>query len=183
MVDRKIEVSPALIGVGACVALTWVAVLWTIFRKPLSSVPPINIWNVNGGDTSRSLAVPQLMAPPPATAPQQTPAMAAADRSSRSSALATYQLSTSNPSRLATAAGPRFWVAEVRTVGPPGSFAIVSLVANALTQGNVPGYDAIVIPAGGSERIRLAPGQALFGVGNVNNTVVSVNCSEEYPAS
>lgn len=183
--DREIRVTPAVMGVGALVVATWVALLWAIFRRPAAPAlagPAINVWNVLGD----GVKIPAQLGKPaaetgtvltnvgPTTTGDFSPA------TPRPSTLATYSLNTTIPSRLATASGTRFWVVEVRTVGPPGSFAIVSPVANALTQGNVPGYDAVVIPAGGDNRIRLAPGQALFGVGNVNNTIVSVNCSEEY---
>jgi hypothetical protein len=68
----------------------------------------------------------------------------------------------------------------VRTVGPPGAFAIVSpdpteLVTNTNA---VPVGDTLIIPSGAQNEIRLTPRQALYARGNVAGVCISVTYTE-----
>lgn len=79
--------------------------------------------------------------------------------------------------RIATAGDDPYEVV-VRTVGPPGSFAVFSFDANELNTMDLPavapgvtapptGGDVLVLPGGQFQVIRLASKMALFAKGNV----------------
>lgn len=68
----------------------------------------------------------------------------------------------------------------VRTVGPPGAFAIVSPDPTelAINTNAVPIGDTLIIPAGEQNEIRLTPRQALYARGNVPGVCLSVTYTE-----
>lgn len=79
-------------------------------------------------------------------------------------------ISTSVPTELCRATGSRDWSITVRTVGPPGSFAMFSC-------GNNPG-ESISVPAGSYQTMYLQSGETLYAQGDTPNVEVSVSGGE-----
>lgn len=130
----------------------------------------IHIWNIPSGLP----AAPVMGMPFPVTQVANAQTAAAA----RPSKLETYTLSAdpSNPSRVATASGDRHWRVQLRNIGPPGSFAVISTDQVGLT---FPATTGVMIPAGGFNEIRLKPREVLFAIGNVGGVTLSAASSEE----
>lgn len=149
---------------------------------PFPPHPPIQILNYSlpGG------SMPALPAPTPVPVPVegvvQSPGVDAADDMSGPSLetrLFSTTLSATQPTRLFTASGGKFWRIQARTVSLPGSFAILATEPNALRNtGNIVG-DALVVPVGQFNEIVLKPRQTLYGRGSVANVVVSIAASVE----
>jgi hypothetical protein len=177
-VDRKIELTPAMLAIGAFVTVTWGVLLWAILRRGggLSNAPPINIWNVNGGGAGALQALPALPAlgtgEPFPVAQMATKATAAAASPSR---MSTFTLPVSEGARVMTAASNRHWKAVLRNIGPPGSTARVADSPNNL---NFPSA-SVSIPAGDELPVIVAPRAALFAIGDVANVQLTVIASEE----
>ncbi len=93
--------------------------------------------------------------------------------------LFTTSLSNSQPVRLFTAAGGKFWRVQVRNIGPQGSVAMVSTDPSVLENLGVVNAEAILIPLGGVTDLQLRPEQTLFGRGNVASVTLSIAASVE----
>jgi hypothetical protein len=73
------------------------------------------------------------------------------------------------------------WRIQIRTIGPPGGFAILSFDAGELSMpmiGTVPEGNTFILGAGGDLEIHLAPRQRLYGKGSMPGVTVSVSGSE-----
>jgi hypothetical protein len=179
--DEPVHV-PLLVALGALTGLAFGALLVLIFRRrDTAAAPPINIWNSLGGAGNGfgMTPPPARSALPPSGALTVSPPLvsdlADAARPRSPSTLKTLTLGTTNPVRVATAASNRIWTVRVSTLGPPGSFASFATDASLLAFPSM----SIVVPAGDWNEIRLQANEALFAVGSVANTTVSVTATEE----
>lgn len=83
----------------------------------------------------------------------------------------TVRVSSREPTMLLQAVGTRDWIVWVRVTGPPGSSAVFLIGA---TTG-----DAIRVPSGSPQEMRLPRGEMLFAQGNVAGVEVSVSGGEK----
>ncbi len=97
------------------------------------------------------------------------------NRELKSSKTATYTLSTSTISRVFDAGSQRHWSVEIRNIGPPGSRAWITTDSNLTSFPSA----AAFIPAGAFSTFKVRPGDALFGMGDVEGVQVSVISSED----
>jgi hypothetical protein len=170
----------AMIGLAAGIALG--AVLVLLFRDrrgslggALGAAPaPVNIWNMPG--MTQWSQMPQMSGMPGLPASQLT---ATSQPISMDTRMKTVQLAPDAANRLFVAAGQNPWIVDVSVAGPPGSFAFVSTDLSQLNPGFVGHGNTASIAAGQDRRIRLQPGQDLYGVSNVAGVMVSIIASEE----
>lgn len=151
---------------------------------PVSQLPsgqPINIYNYIPPN-SPVAAFAQQQKALPTEGFVRTPGPSMADDESGVSLatrLFTTTLSATQPTRLFTAAGGKFWRVQARNIGPQGSFAMVSTDASTLDNTGVVNTEAVLIPVGGFSDIQLRPGQTLYGRGNVASVILSISTSVE----
>lgn len=131
---------------------------------------PINIWNVTGGNPQ--LPQPAMMQLPQASYPSVPDAPDYSADPGLKNKMSTVTLSPTSSNRLLRASGGRRWTVQVRTVGPPGAYAMFALDPDGL-RGAEAGANSIVVPAGGDHWIELEPGDYLFGRGSTAGVVVS----------
>lgn len=125
-----------------------------------------------------------LPAPQLGYAPFASRATVAARGISQDSLVRTYTLpavtSSTEAFRLATSptggGGSRV---TVRVIAPQGALAVLAFTSNELNVGNALAESTLVIPTGQHQTIRIAPGQALYGKGQIPNVMVSVVQAEE----
>lgn len=87
----------------------------------------------------------------------------------------TQVLSTSTPTFLLKAVGPRDWTVRVRVLGPPGALATFIYSGSSA--------DRYVVPSGGhGDTLRLPAFQSLYAIGNVSGVSVSVSGGESATA-
>ena len=98
---------------------------------------------------------------------------------SYSTRLFTVELSATQPTRLFQAAGGKFWRIQMRNIGPPGSFALISTDSSQLQNTGVSNNEVIILPAGGFNDFQLRPDQAIFGRGNVTSVSLSISAFVE----
>lgn len=168
----------AILGIVAGVALG--AVLVLLFRDRrggfggLSAPPyaPVNIWNMPGGGHASYGHGGYGQLP-------TSQEFASGRRISMETRMKSVQLSPGSANRLFRATGQNPWIIDVSIDGPPGSFAFVSTDVSGLNPGFVGHGNTASIAAGQDRRIRLQPGQDLYGISNVVGVMVSVIATEE----
>jgi hypothetical protein len=164
-----------LFGVGLLVGSLFGVLLFTLFRRQpgLVGAPPINIWN-SFGPGAQMPSMPQV----PSVATPQALGDGSYSTSSEPSRLNSFTLHASSTTKLFYVSNNRMWTVQVRTVGPPGSIAYISIDVPGFDGAAVPNYQAIAVPSGTFNEVKLSPGQTLFGAANIDGTVVSVAASE-----
>jgi hypothetical protein len=89
-------------------------------------------------------------------------------RESRSTSMRSFSLNDDTSLRVFTATKDSGWRVEVRVVGPPGGFGIFS--TNSVLLDTSTYTEAMIIPAGTTNIIDLAPKDVLYGKGVSNTT-------------
>lgn len=89
--------------------------------------------------------------------------------------LTSMTVGNTRPVRVFRAPDDRFFYKlQIRAISPPGSFMLVATNPNSLRGATPNAPDAIVIPVGGFNEVRLRPRQTLYAIANVSNAVLSV---------
>jgi hypothetical protein len=156
------------VGLSVATILGLFGLLIYLLRKQPAqalSSPPIYMLNGGGGGMGSTTFAP--LAPTPVVGLEPTTSMSP-------TFMQTYALpplgNLTGAARLATASDAPYNV-TVRVVGPAGAFAAFSSDATELNRGgvNVPTGQTVIVQSGQEHKIRLMPGQAVFGVGHAIN--------------
>lgn len=81
--------------------------------------------------------------------------------------------------RLATATRTAASMVTVRVVAPQGGLGIFAFTANELADGVALSGDTMIIPTGQYQKIRLQPGQSLYGKGQIAGVMISLVQDQE----
>ena len=135
----------------------------------------------------REDGAPMMLLPAPAPAPTAHPALGAPSFAPRAPApsqrtqettLRTYTLPSittgADAFRLATAPSTARNRVTVRVVAPQGGLAVLAFSPNDLVGMNSLDGGTMVIPTGQHQEIKLLPGQALYGKGQIPGVMVSI---------
>lgn len=167
MSDRAPSPWPTLTLMGVLCGLAIGAVIVLLFRGRRSEASQIPELDDLGFDLPRF----DLAPPTPVLRKSDGVDMSRTARARTVPVARTATISNREPSMLLQAVGSRNWSVWVRNVGPSGSFATF-MISNSPS-------NAILIPAGQSQRMRLPRGEFLYAQGDVPGVVVSVSGGED----
>jgi hypothetical protein len=109
--------------------------------------------------------------------------VAQADPVNHDTSMRTVRLTATQAFRVATAPSNNPWRVNLRTLGPPGSWAAYATDFSRLRPGSPTADDVMVVPSGADIVIRLNPRQILYGMSNVDGVCASVVTSEYMPSA
>lgn len=181
------------LGLGAAAFLGLVVYMIWSQRKlsgaSLGALPPstqpspiTNIYNISSGPPATSVAAMPPVAVPVMQVEPLTEAVAQTEPSSHDTALRTVTLTTTRPSRIATAASSNPWNVTLRVLGPAGTWAVFATDPARLKSATVMSDDVTVLPSGQETTIRLNPRQVIYGVGSASTVSATSVTTEILPA-
>jgi len=185
--DHAVLIAGVILGLSAILAL-----VYALFKRS-TPVNGVGSTTTTPAPTTPTMMMPVMMMPmqmAPATAvpapvvselpTPESPPMQPRPRYGTSIRTITLPTITGQAVRVANATDVAYKV-TVRTVSPPGAFAVLSFDASELNTPNlaaIPNGNTLLLPAGQDDEIRLMPRQVLYAKGNVVGVVLSVVASE-----
>jgi len=138
---------------------------------------PINIWNVGSG--AQPMTLPAGGVFPSMPTALSIPGPHDELDPGLKTKMSTVTLSETSSNRLLRASGGRRWAVQVRTIGPPGAYAMFSTEPEVLvTSPTTAPANAIVVPASRHHDLLLEPGDYLFARGSTPGVVVSLSARQ-----
>jgi hypothetical protein len=144
--------------------------------NPMTAFPPINIYNQLPGTAVATVEKDKPTKNLPETVAQ-------ADVVNHDTTMRTVRLTPTQAFRVATAPSNNPWRVNVRTLGPPGSWAAFATDFARLRPGSPTADDVMVVPSGADIVIHLNPRQILYGMSNTDGVCASVVTSEHLPSA